>query len=164
MYKETTKYVPCCTLYTITNKLLSHFTVSIHKHCSPLVCPPLCLHIPPSLFLCCHSPSVCLPLCLCGVCQYLREQCPNWTAGVLFSTAAYNLLQCYYVCVCVCLCICVRRSFQPGHCCCCHSAERQGGERERWRSGGRKRGRGIVRQGEREEVQAQIKPWGPGPG
>lgn len=87
-----------------------------------------------------------------------REQCPSWTPGVLFSTAAREPLQCCHVCVCVC------RWDSPDLLASSATAapaiqlkSGEGGRHARLEREKRQKEGG-------ERVQAQIKTWGPGLG
>ena len=128
--------------------------LSIFCQCAP-VCPPLCLHISPSVCLCAAEGAMPQPDSRCAL-----THCSTQATAVLPCLRVEDTM---FVCVCVCgRCVCVRQACLPAWplmlpplC---------------WRRGGRERTleewRGIERQRERERegVQAQIKPWGPGLG
>ena len=109
------------------------------------------------------SPSLSPASVLAAVCSV--SNAPAGQQGCSFPlqhTTHCSVCVCVCVCVhaCVCACVSDRRAIQPGHC--CHSAEGERGDKERERG----RWRTVERRGIEKEggVQAQIKPWGPGPG
>ena len=132
--------------------------LSIFCQCAP-VCPPLCLHISPSVCLCAAEGAMPQPDSRCAL-----THCSTQATAVLPCLRVEDTM---FVCVCVCVCVwsvCVRQAGVPASLATDAAATLLKERREREDAGGVEGDRETEREREREGVQAQIKPWGPGLG